>query len=551
LRLSFALRWCSAASRQNTEPIVPLDDIAQKLNLMTETRTPSLSRDIGMAPRTLRLHLADNVIVAIDEIEAGTVVEGITATRRIPRGHKMALAAIAPSEPVKKFGQIIGFASQQIAPGQWVHEHNVEVRDFARDYQVAEGARDEPILPPEQRATFEGYRRANGKVGTRNYLAILTSVNCSASVARFIAKEVERSDILNDFPHVDGVIALVHGTGCGLAAKGEGFDTLKRTQWGYASNPNIAGVVLVGLGCEVFQIGRMKQEYGIVENENFRTMTIQETGGTKKTVEAGVQILKEMLPGADEARRVVVPASELVLALQCGGSDGYSGITANAALGAAVDRLVQHGGTAILSETPEIYGAEHLLTRRAATQEIGEKLISMIRWWEDYTSRNGDVMNNNPSPGNKAGGLTTILEKSLGAAVKGGTTTLTGVYHYAEPVTARGFVYMDTPGYDPVSATGQVAGGANILAFTTGRGSAYGCKPVPSTKLATNSDMFRRMIDDMDINCGDILDGVSIEDKGQEIFEHLLRIASGERTKSEMLGYGDAEFVPWQIGATM
>jgi altronate hydrolase len=537
--------------RQTGKPVVPLDDIVQKLNPTVETHTRSLSGDIAMAPRTLRLHSVDNVIVAIDEIEAGTVVEGITASRRVPKGHKMAIAAVAPGEPVKKFGQIIGFASQQIGPGQWVHEHNVEVRDFARDYQVAEGAREEPLLPLEQRATFEGYRRANGKVGTRNYLAVLTSVNCSASVARFIAKEVERSELLKDFPNVDGVIALVHGTGCGLAAKGEGFDTLKRTQWGYASNPNIAGVVLVGLGCEVFQIGRMKQEYGIIENENFRTMTIQDTGGTKKTVEAGVQLLREMLPGANQARRVVVPASELVLALQCGGSDGYSGITANAALGAAVDRLVRHGGTAILSETPEIYGAEHLLTRRAATQEIGEKLISIIRWWENYTSRTGDVMNNNPSPGNKAGGLTTILEKSLGAAVKGGTTTLTGVYHYAEPVTTRGFVYMDTPGYDPVSATGQVAGGANLLAFTTGRGSAYGCKPVPSTKLTTNSDIFRRMIDDMDINCGDILDGVSIEDKGQEIFEHLLRVASGERTKSEMLGYGDAEFVPWQIGATM
>jgi altronate hydrolase len=536
---------------QAGERVVPLDDVVQKLNLTVETHTRSLSGDIAMGSRTLLLHPADNVIVAIDQIEAGTVVEGITATRRVPKGHKMAIATVVPGEPVKKFGQIIGFASQQIDPGQWVHEHNVEVRDFARDYQVAAGAREEPLLPLEQRATFQGYRRANGKVGTRNYLAILTSVNCSASVARFIAKEVERSEVLNDFPNVDGVIALVHGTGCGLAAKGEGFDTLKRTQWGYASNPNIAGVVLVGLGCEVFQIGRMKQEYGITENENFRTMTIQDTGGTKKTVEAGVQLLKEMLPGANQAQRVVVPASELVLALQCGGSDGYSGITANAALGATVDRLVRHGGTAILSETPEIYGAEHLLTRRAATQEIGEKLISIIRWWENYTSRTGDVMNNNPSPGNKAGGLTTILEKSLGAAVKGGTTTLAGVYHYAEPVTSRGFVYMDTPGYDPVSATGQVAGGANLLAFTTGRGSAYGCKPVPSTKLATNSDIFRRMIDDMDINCGDILDGVSIEDKGREIFEHLLRVASGERTKSEMLGYGDAEFVPWQIGATM
>ena len=366
-----------------------------------------------------------------------------------------------------------------------------------------------------------------------------------------MAKEIERSDFLNDFPNVDGVIPLVHGTGCGIAAKGEGFDALKRTQWGYASNPNIAAVLLVGLGCEVFQIGRMKQEFGIVEGEAFRTMTIQDTGGTKKTVEAGVARLKEMLPVANRATRETRPASELMLALQCGGSDGYSGITANPALGAAVDILVRHGGTAILSETPEIYGAEHLLTRRAASREIGEKLVGMIKWWENYCERNGGEMNNNPSPGNKAGGLTTILEKSLGAAAKGGTSTLNGVYHYAETVTAKGFVYMDTPGYDPVSATGQVAGGANILAFTTGRGSAYGCKPTPSIKLATNSDIYRRMMDDMDINCGDVLDGVSIEDKGAEIFAKILEVASGAPSKSEVLGYGDAEFVPWQIGATM
>jgi altronate hydrolase len=280
-------------------------------------------------------------------------------------------------------------------------------------------------------------------------------------------------------------------------------------------------------------------------------MTIQEVGGTKKTVAAGVEAIKAMLPIANRATRSTAPASELMLALQCGGSDGYSGITANPALGKAVDLLVKHGGTAILSETPEIYGAEHLLTRRAATREIGEKLVGMIKWWEDYTTRNKMEMNNNPSPGNKAGGLTTILEKSLGAAAKGGGTTLTGVYHYAEPVTAKGFVYMDTPGYDPVAATGQVAGGANILAFTTGRGSAYGCKPTPSIKLATNTAIYERMIDDMDINCGDVLDGVSLEAKGQEIFETILRVASGERSKSEQLGYGDAEFVPWTIGATM
>jgi altronate hydrolase len=502
-------------------------------------------------PRTIRLNPSDNVIVAVDHIEPGTNMGAMRATARVPKGHKIATERIAHGAAIIKFGQIIGFASRDIEPGDWVHEHNVEMHDFARDYHFAEDGRHEPVLPLEARATVQAYRRANGKVGTRNYLAILTSVNCSASVARFIAKEFERSDLLAQYPNIDGVIALVHGTGCGIAGKGEGFEALKRTQWGYASNPNIAGVLVVGLGCEVFQISRMKREYDLVESDHFRTMTIQDMGGTKRTVEAGVARLKEMLPVANLAKRETVPASELVLALQCGGSDGYSGITANPALGAAADLLVRHGGTAILSETPEIYGAEHLLTRRAASRPIGEKLVGMIHWWEDYCARNGGEMNNNPSPGNKAGGLTTILEKSLGAAAKGGTTTLNGVYAYAELVTAKGFVYMDTPGYDPVSATGQVAGGANILCFTTGRGSAYGCKPTPSIKIATNSDTYRRMIDDMDINCGDVLDGVPIAVKGQEIFDRILKVASGEKSKSEALGYGDAEFVPWQIGATM
>ncbi|HZH51187.1 MAG TPA: altronate dehydratase family protein [Microvirga sp.] len=502
-------------------------------------------------PRTVRLHENDNLVVAVDPIDPGSVLYGVAARERVPRGHKMAIRPIAEGEPILKFGQIIGFASKPVAPGEWLHEHNVEMHAFARDYHFAEDARQEAVLPREEQATFEGFRRQNGKVGTRNYIGILTSVNCSASAARFIAKEVERSGLLDDYPQIDGIIPLVHGTGCGMDIKGEGAEILKRTQWGYASNPNMAGVLMVGLGCEVFQIGRWKELYGLEESDTFRTMTIQETGGTRRTVEAGVAAIREMLPRASDARRETVPASELMLALQCGGSDGYSGITANPALGAAVDLLVRHGGTAILSETPEIYGAEHLLTRRAATREIGERLVERIRWWEDYTARNHGEMNNNPSPGNKAGGLTTILEKSLGAAAKGGTTTLTGVYRYAEPVTAKGFVFMDTPGYDPVSATGQVAGGANVLCFTTGRGSAYGCKPTPSIKLATNSEIYRRMIDDMDINCGDILDGVSIEEKGREIFDTILRVASGERTKSELLGYGDAEFLPWQVGATM
>ena len=503
-------------------------------------------------PRTIRLAAADNVVVAVDPIDAGATCDaGIMARVRVPRGHKIATAGIAEGAPVIKFGQIIGFATTTIAPGDHVHSHNLAFQAFERDYDFAADARVEEILPIEMQATFQGFRRPNGVAGTRNYVAILSSVNCSATTARYMAEAINRSGVLADYPGIDGVVPFVHGTGCGMASSGEGFEMLKRTQWGYATNPNIAAVLLVGLGCEVFQIGRMKEEYGIVEGDHFQTMTIQETGGTRKTIEQGVERIKAMLPIAARAKRETIPASELMLALQCGGSDGYSGITANPALGAAVDLLVRHGGTAILSETSEIYGAEHLLTRRAATREIGEKLIRRIRWWEDYCARNSGSMDNNPSPGNKAGGLTTILEKSLGAAAKGGTTTLKGVYEYAEKVDAKGFVFMDTPGYDPVSATGQVAGGANVLAFTTGRGSAYGCKPTPSLKLATNSEIYRRMMEDMDINCGDVVDGVSIEDKGREIFDKVLAVASGERTKSEELGYGDNEFVPWQVGAVM
>jgi altronate hydrolase len=505
------------------------------------------------AKRLLRLHASDNVAVAatqaVDKGEATS--EGVKALERIGKGHKMATRAIKSGEAVRKFGQIIGFAKADIAAGAWVHEHNIGMGALTHDYAFASAAHDEEILLLAKQATFMGYRRANGRVGTRNYIGIMTSVNCSATVAGFIAKEIERSGVLKDFPNIDGVVALKQDNGCVIDFRGAIFDILKRTTWGYATNPNMGGVLMVGLGCEGFQIPRFKEAYGITESDTFRTMTIQETGGTRKTVEAGVRAVREMLPHVNDVQRVPCPASELVLALQCGGSDGYSGITANPSLGAAADMLVRHGGTAILSETPEIYGAEHLLTRRAATQEVGQKLVDVIHWWEDYTKRNLMEMNNNPSPGNKLGGLSTILEKSLGAAAKGGTTTLREVYRYAEPVTAKGFVFMDTPGYDPVSATGQVAGGANMLCFTTGRGSAYGNKPVPSIKLATNSDVYARMIDDMDINCGDVIEGVSIEAKGEEIFAKVLAVASGEKSKSETLGYGDNEFVPWQVGAVM
>lgn len=508
--------------------------------------------DASSSPKTLVLSSADNIAVALETVSKGTkTAQGVEALERLPKGHKFATIAIKSGEAIRKFGQIIGFATTDIPVGAWVHEHNVGMGDLNHDYAYAAHAVETEMVPENERATFQGFRRANGKVGTRNYIGILTSVNCSTTVAGFIVDAVEKSGILEDYPNIDGIVALKQANGCIVDFRGEIFNLLKRTSWGYATNPNMGGVIMVGLGCEGFQIPKFKEAYNVTESETFRTMTIQETGGTRKTVEAGVEAVKAMLPVVNAAKRETVPVSELSLALQCGGSDGYSGITANPALGIAADILVRQGGTAILAETPEVYGAEHLLTRRAKSPEVGKKLVDIIHWWEDYAKRNLMELNNNPSPGNKLGGLTTILEKSLGATAKGGSTNLNAVYHYAEQVTEKGFVFMDTPGYDPVSATGQVAGGANVLCFTTGRGSAYGCKPTPSIKIATNSDIYEKMIDDMDINGGNVLDGVTLEEKGQEIFEKIIAVASGEPSKSELLGYGDNEFVPWNIGATM
>jgi arabinonate dehydratase len=506
-----------------------------------------------MLPLAIRLSPADNVVVARADLLPGTALEEekLASRGHIPAGHKLATAAIAKGEPVRKYNQIIGFATADIAPGEHVHTHNLAMGNFARDYAFCADARGATLVPEGERATFEGIVRSDGRIATRNYLGILTSVNCSATAARLIADQF-RGPALADFPNVDGVVALGHGTGCGMASEGEAMDVLRRTLAGYARHANFAGVLILGLGCEANQIGGLMAAEGLEAGPLLHAMTIQETGGTAKTVREGVARLKEMLPEADRARRQTVPASHLTLALQCGGSDGYSGITANPALGAAVDLLVRHGGTAVLSETPEIYGAEHLLTRRAATRAVGEALIQRIRWWEEYTARTGGEMNNNPSPGNKAGGLTTILEKSLGAVAKGGTTDLVQVYRYAEAITAKGFVFMDTPGYDPVSATGQVAGGANLICFTTGRGSVFGCKPAPSLKLATNTPLYRRMTDDMDIDCGPIAEGkASVQEIGRAIFELVLATASGRRTKSEELGIGEEEFTPWQLGAVM
>jgi altronate hydrolase len=377
-------------------------------------------------------------------------------------------------------------------------------------------------------------------------------VNCSATVARLISQQFHGPGALADFPNVDGIVSLTHKSGCAAGAEGEAISLLRRTIAGYARHPNFAAVLIIGLGCEANQLNRLCEAEGIPVGGRVHPYVIQETGGTNATVRAGVDKIKELLADANRVSRQTLPAKYLKLGLQCGGSDGFSGITANPALGVASDLLVENGGTAILSETPEIYGAEHMLLRRAVSKEVGEKLLERIRWWEDYTAKHGESMDSNPSPGNKAGGLTTILEKSLGAAAKGGSSDMVEVYRYAEPVTKQGFVFMDTPGYDPVSATGQVAGGANMICFTTGRGSCYGCAPAPSLKLATNTPMYERMKDDMDINCGEIVDGTaSLQEVGERIFKLILETASGKKSKSELYGYGEDEFAPWHFGATM
>jgi len=503
----------------------------------------------------MRLHADDNVIVTKSEMLAGSelVDNGVVLKLidTVPIGHKVATTAIKGDEAVLKYGQIIGFATRDIKIGAHVHEHNLTFAEFSRNYKFGIAAKPTDYIAANEQASFQGIVRADGRVATRNYLAVTTSVNCSATVARQIANHF-RGPALAQWPNIDGVIALTHGSGCGTAAHGDGWDYLRRSIAGYTTHPNIVGTLLLGLGCEINQLDNMVEDMDLLPGEMLHTMTIQGEGGTNATVRRGIECIEGMLPAANTVKREAVPASHLILGMECGGSDGFSGVTANPALGAAADILVRHGGTAILGETPEIYGAEHLLIRRAESEAVGQKLLDRIAWWEDYTKKNGAVVDNNPTPGNKAGGLTTILEKSLGAVAKGGTSNLVEVYRYGEAVTAKGFVFMDTPGYDPVSITGMVAGGANMVCFTTGRGSVFGCKPTPSLKLATNSDMFRHMEGDMDINCGRIVDGEKdVAELGQEIFELILHTASGSQSKSEAFGFGDEEFIPWQVGAVL
>jgi len=479
-------------------------------------------------------------------------VEILTVRGIAPAGHKIARAGIAQGAAVVKYGQIIGYATADIAAGEHVHSHNLAFGAHDREHHPGRALPEaqaalERHLGPE--LSFQGYHRAGGQVGTRNFIALVATVNCSATVIRRAAEELRTEGALEPYPNVDGVAAFAHGTGCGMADSGPGWRALQRVLTGHAGHPNVGAALFVGLGCEVMQIARMKQDLG--EAARFHGLTIQDSGGTRATIEAIKARVRQMLPEVNAAVRGPAPASALKIGLQCGGSDGFSGITANPALGLACDMLAAQGASVVLSETPEIHGAERLLIDRVADPALADKLLARLAWWEEYAAMNGASLDNNPSPGNKAGGLTTILEKSLGAVAKAGATPLNAVLEYGEPITAPGLNFMDTPGYDPVSATGQIAGGAQLIVFTTGRGSAFGSKPAPTIKLATNDRLFAAMRDDMDMNCGDVLSGVSLEEKGRQIVDLILRTASGEVTRSEALGLGDHEFLPWQIGAVL
>jgi altronate hydrolase len=530
--------------------------MVSELRAIAVPRRPFMSA-VPLSQVAVHLRPEDNIAVAARTLLPGAHLEAngtvFAIAQRIGLGHKIALRDIRRGEAIFKYGQIIGFASQEIPAGSHVHVHNVNAEAFERDYAYC---RDCPAPPaPAEPRYFQGYDRGDGRYGTRNYIAIISTVNCSASTSKYIAERFKETGLLRQYANVDGVVPIVHKQGCAMQYDGPDHRQLDRTLAGFARHPNVAAYILVGLGCETGQAIHLIENQGLVQLNGSRkkplVLTIQECGGIAKTVEAGVRTTADLLPVVSDLRRTRLTADKIILGTNCGGSDGNSGVTANPALGVASDLLVAQGGTSIIGETPEIYGAEHLLTRRAVSRAVGEKLVERIKWWEWYTGIFGAEINNNPSPGNKEGGLTTIYEKSLGAIAKGGSTALVDVVGYAEPVQARGFVVMDTPGYDPVSMTGIVAGGANVLVFTTGRGSVFGCKPAPSIKVATNTPMYEHMIDDMDINAGVVLEGTPVEVVGRQIFEEILAVASGKKTKSEINGVGEEEFAPWSIGPTL
>ncbi|MGB3244347.1 MAG: altronate dehydratase family protein [Sulfitobacter sp.] len=502
--------------------------------------------------KVILLAQTDNIVVATSPVAKGSVLvdHGVSANHDTPQGHKIAVRPIQQGAPILKFDTVIGYAAEDIAAGDWLHSHNIKFDAVDKDYAYARDYVATELLPVAARAQFMGIRRDNGRIGTRNYIGLFVTVNCSATVARKIANYFDEGR-MEAWENVDGVIPFIHESGCGMEMTGEPMDLLRRTLSGYIRHPNLAGAVVLSLGCERNNLAQFFEEEGLAEGKMLRTITMQHVGGTANAIAEGKAAVRDMLDQANSVRREPCSAEHITIGMQCGGSDGLSGLSANPGLGAAADILIRNGGTAILSETPEIFGVEHLLTRRARTEAVGHKLVERMDWWLDYTKGRDTQINGVVSPGNQAGGLANVLEKSLGGMKKSGSTGLMEVYRYAEPVTQKGLVFMDTPGFDPVSATGQIAGGANLICFTTGRGSCFGSYPSPTIKLASNTQMFSQMQEDMDVNCGTVIDGgQSIEALGQEIFERILAVASGEKSKSEALGVGEEEFAPWPIGVT-
>jgi len=496
----------------------------------------------------IQLHPDDNIAVARVPLAAGGELrvggERLVVREAIPAGHKVALRPIAAGATVFRYGQPIGLASGAIEPGSHVHTHNLAFDGRRAAVPFPAAVVDVPGRR-EDGPCFQGYPRADGRAGTRNYIAVVAASNCAAHTAELIARSYAGEALP---PNVDGVVAFPHGEGCAHSGDAD-IEQLRRTLGGVLAHPNVSAAVILGLGCEGNQIDHYLGGSG-PRAARLAGLTVQASGGTRATVEAARREIAPLIEAAAAESRRPVPASRLVLGLNCGGSDSFSGITANPALGRCSDWLAALGGTPVLAETPEIFGAEHLLIQRARNRAVAEKLLARIDAYKQYLARFGGSFDDNPSPGNKAGGLSNILEKSLGAAAKSGTSPLVEVYEYAERIDNPGFAFMNTPGYDPVSLTGLAAGGVNLIAFTTGRGSAIGFPTIPVIKIASNSQTFRSMRDNMDVNAGRIADGEStIDEVGRDIFELMLAVASGQRTSAERLGH--QEFVPWRIGPVM
>ena len=496
----------------------------------------------------IKLNEKDNIGIAPMNIPKNVDLNiGIKTKTNVPYGHKISLVKIKTGEFILRYGQKIGVALVDIDAGEHVHSHNLSSTEFKRNYK--NNFEKENYIKNKRDIFFKGYKRSNGSAGTRNYIGLISTVNCSATVVKKIADKVNNELRKNNFQNIDGAVSLKHSSGCGMNTTGYGMNVFNRTIEGFKVHPNFAKVYVIGLGCECAQISLYNKDQ---ESRNVEYLNIQDEGGTKEIVKKVSDRIINQLKGINKIQRTNIAISELTVALQCGGSDSYSGVTANPALGFASDMLVDHGGSSILSETTEIYGAEHLLFERSINKKNIEKIKNQIDWWKEHLYKNGSSMDNNPSPGNKKGGLTTILEKSLGGVSKSGTRNMVDVLDYAERLKIKGFNFMNGPGYDPVSVTGQVASGANIICFTTGRGSCFGFKPTPSIKIATNTNMFNKLEEDMDINAGAIMDNEkTLEEVGNEIFDKIISVASGEKSKSEINDYGDDEFNPWIIDPTM